>query len=127
MTPTEWKRLPRAEKNRLRALKHERRRSKAKQVVIHIARPHPSGCLAGTELKRLLAAFGFKPTKKCGCNRHARKMDEAGCDCCEENIETIVGWMKFEATKRKLPFSNIAARRIIKTAITRAKRKASHV
>jgi hypothetical protein len=44
---------------------------------------------------------------------------------CEKNIDTIVGWLKEEATKRGLPFIEIIARIIIKLAIKRAKKNAN--
>jgi hypothetical protein len=32
------------------------------------------------------------------------QMNEVGCDGCEENIDTIVGWLAEEAANRGLPF-----------------------
>lgn len=49
-------------------------------------------------------------------------MDQWGCDKCEENIDEIVGWLREEATKRKLPFVDIAGRMIIKRAIKMARK-----
>jgi hypothetical protein len=52
-------------------------------------------------------------------------MDDLGTNWCEKNIDTIVGWLKEEATKRGLPFIEIIARIIIKLAIKRAKKNAN--
>jgi len=78
---------------------------------------------AGTELKGLFSLIGIKATTNCSCNARARKMDEMGIEWCRNNVTTIVGWLQEEATKRKLPFSRFAARKIVQTAISRAERK----
>jgi hypothetical protein len=39
-------------------------------------------------------------------------MDRLGVDWCEQNLEKIVGWLKEEAIKRKLPFFRFAGRRL---------------
>jgi hypothetical protein len=52
-------------------------------------------------------------------------MDRNGCDWCEANIDTIVGWLREEATKRKLPFVDIAGRLLVKRAIRNARKAAS--
>lgn len=82
--------------------------------------PPTSG--AGTELKKLLSRIGITATPTCSCNKRARTMDENGIAWCEENIETIVGWLREEAAKRKLPFVDMAGRAIVQLAIRRAKK-----
>jgi hypothetical protein len=79
----------------------------------------------GTELKKLLSRIGISSTPDCSCNARARTMDENGCDWCEANIDTIVGWLREEATKRKLPFVDIAGRLLVKRAIRNARKAAS--
>lgn len=79
----------------------------------------------GTELKKLLKLVGITATPNCSCNKRARLMDENGCDWCEENLDTIVGWLREEATKRKLPFVDMAGRLLVKRAIRNARRAAS--
>jgi hypothetical protein len=79
----------------------------------------------GTELKKLLKLVGIVALPTCSCNARARKMDANGCDWCEANIDTIVGWLREEATKRKLPFVDMAGRLLVKRAIRNARRAAS--
>ena len=85
----------------------------------------PSGCLAGTALKALLATIGITADNNCSCNARAREMDARGCDWCEENIDTIVGWLRDEATKRGLPFLDAAGRMLVRRAIRNARRAAA--
>jgi len=49
-------------------------------------------------------------------------MDTNGIEWCENNIDTIVGWLKEEATKRKLPFVDMAGRILVKRAIKNARK-----
>lgn len=67
----------------------------------------------GTELRKILGC--------CGCGSYAARMDEWGPDLCLERIDTIIGWMREESEKRKVPVSEAAARRMIMLAIERAK------
>lgn len=85
--------------------------------------PPPShGCLAGTALKAILASVGIVATPDCSCNKRAAEMDRNGCDWCETNIDLIVGWLREEAEKRKLPFVDFAGRLLVKRAISNARR-----
>jgi hypothetical protein len=79
----------------------------------------------GTELKKLLKLIGITSSPTCSCNKRAREMDAKGCDWCETNIDTIVGWLREEATKRKLPFVDMAGRLLVKRAIRNARKAAS--
>ena len=83
--------------------------------------PTNDGCLAGTALKKLLARIGITATPDCKCNARAAEMDARGCRWCEENIETIVGWLREEATKRRLPFMDAAGMMIVRKAIRSAR------
>jgi hypothetical protein len=47
-------------------------------------------------------------------------MDSRGCDWCKDNLGTIVGWLREEAAKRKLPFIDTAGRLLVKRAIRNA-------
>jgi predicted Zn-dependent protease len=76
----------------------------------------------GTELKKLLGKIGIKASANCSCNQRAALMDTNGIEWCENNIDTIVGWLKEEATKRKLPFVEYAAKLLINRAISNAKK-----
>jgi hypothetical protein len=82
-------------------------------------------CLAGTALKSLLSSLGIAATPNCSCNARAGIMDARGCDWCEANIDTIVDWLREEATKRGLPFLYAAGRLLVKRAIRNARRAAS--
>ena len=96
-------------------------------ISITIARsplpPHPGGAV-GTELKKLLAAIGIHSQPNCSCNKRAKMMDATGPDWCEQNISTIVGWLRQEATRRGLPFIDTAAKALVMLAIARARRTA---
>lgn len=80
-------------------------------------------CLAGAALKSLLAKFLLVPQGDCGCSERAAEMDRQGCDWCEANIDTIVGWLREEATKRGLPFLDAAGRLLVQRAIANARRR----
>jgi hypothetical protein len=53
-------------------------------------------------------------------------MDTRGCDWCEANLDTIVGWLREEAEKRGLPFLDVAGRLLVRRAIRNARRAASN-
>ena len=79
----------------------------------------------GTELKKLLSKIGITATPNCSCNARARRMDEEEArhpGWCEEHLEEIVGWLREEATKRKLPFIDAAGRMLVRRAIKNAQR-----
>ena len=79
----------------------------------------------GTELKKMLAKIGIKSTAHCSCNKRARAMNMRGIDWCEANIDTIVGWLREEAGKRRLPFLDVAGRLLVKRAIRNARKAAA--
>ena len=78
----------------------------------------------GTELKKILSLVGITATPDCACNKRAKIMDTNGCDWCEQNLDMIVGWLREEATKRKLPFIDAAGRLLVRRAISNAKKQA---
>jgi len=84
--------------------------------------PPPPG--VGTQLKKLLSRIGIKPTPTCKCASKANVMDRKGVDWCEQNIETIVEWMREEAEKRKLPYLNTVGRMLVRRAINNARKEA---
>jgi hypothetical protein len=81
----------------------------------------------GQELKKLLRKIGIVASPNCACNKRAKFMDMQGIQWCEDNIDTIVDWLKEEAEKRRLPFVNIAAKILVKRAISNAKRKVKNM
>lgn len=85
--------------------------------------PQQALCRAGTELKRLLKTWlRIEATPNCACNQRARLMDERGCDWCEQNADEIVGWLREEAEKRKLPFMDAAGKLLVRRAIAAARK-----
>ena len=81
----------------------------------------------GTELKIILSRFGFRPSRNCKCDKRAVIMDERGETWCEDNIETIVGWLKEEATIRHLLFNKALGRMLIKRAIRNSRKRKQRV
>jgi hypothetical protein len=81
---------------------------------------------AGTELKKMLGRIGIRSTPSCKCNNRAREMDARGVQWTADNLETVVGWLREESQRRKLPFLAPAARLLVKAAIRNA-RKAGYV
>lgn len=78
---------------------------------------------AGTELTRFLSWLGYEYTPDCNCRGYAATMNRNGIEWCEQNISTIVGWLKYEANARGILFSKIAAVAIVRLAIAKAKVK----
>jgi hypothetical protein len=88
--------------------------------------PHIATNGPGTELKTLLGRIGIHATPNCACNNRMYVMNEKGCDWCEKNIDEISGWLKEEATRRKLPYIDFAGKTLIRLAIKRARKKEQH-
>lgn len=91
-------------------------------------RPLPPPPGPGTELKALLKKVGINASPNCSCNARARKMNEMEQKepgWCEAHIDEIVGWLREEATKRKLPFIDAAGRLLVRRAIANARRKSN--
>ena len=64
----------------------------------------------GTELSRILARLGMHETSGCPCRSRAILMDHWGVAGCRERLPTIIGWLREEAQRRRLPFSRLASR-----------------
>jgi len=79
--------------------------------------------MAGSHLKLMLSRFGIKPSA-CRCNKRAMHMNAMGNDWCEQNIETIVEWLKEEAAARGIPFISTVGRMIVRRAISNARKEA---
>jgi len=79
----------------------------------------------GTELHNLLAKFGIHMAPGCSCRARMTQMNKWGIEGCEQNVETIVEWMKEEAAKRKLPYLKTVGRMLVRRAIANARREAS--
>ena len=76
----------------------------------------------GTELKEMLSWLGIKAAPTCSCNQRAAQMNIWGADECERRLDEIVGWLREEAAKRKLPFVEAPARKVVQWAIQRARK-----
>jgi hypothetical protein len=92
-------------------------------LVLTVQRkPKPVGYGPGTELKKMLATIGITAEPTCKCNARAEEMDrmeQAFPGWCEANIDLIVGWLREEAERRKLPFVDLAGKLLVKRAIAR--------
>lgn len=79
----------------------------------------------GTELHKLLSKFGIRIKKGCKCRSRMVQMNQWGCDGCVENSEEILGWLKEEASARKIPFVSAVAKMFLNRAINNARKEAS--
>jgi hypothetical protein len=70
----------------------------------------------------MLKRIGITSSPTCRCNARARDMDTKGLQWCRDNIDTISGWLNEEATKRKLPYVEMAGKTLIRLAIRTAER-----
>ena len=69
----------------------------------------------------------LKSESKLLMQRKSTKMDEEEHrepGWCEKHIDEIVGWLREEATRRKLPFVNTAGKILVRRAIKNAKKNA---
>jgi hypothetical protein len=87
--------------------------------------PVPPAMGPGGFLKKYLSRIGITSTPNCSCNAKAKHMDTMGVEWCEQNLDTIVGWLKEEAEKRRLPFVEWPTRLLIKKAISSARKAAA--
>lgn len=96
-----------------------------RELPLKPAPPRPSAPLGpGGHLKAMLSGWPFRitATPTCPCNSHARRMDEWGPDECLRRLDEIVGWLRAEAEGRKMPFSDAAARLLVRRAIWKARK-----
>lgn len=90
-----------------------------------LPRDSPPAPGPGTELTRLLARVGITSAPDCACRAHAAEMDRREQEApgwCAANIDTIVGWLREQATARGLPFVDAAGKMLIRRAIRNAAR-----
>lgn len=76
----------------------------------------------GTILAGMLSALGIRSAPNCACKRRAIQMNTEGPDWCEQNMDTILSWLKEESEKRKLPFIESIAKLIVQRAISKSRR-----
>lgn len=76
----------------------------------------------GAILSSMIKKMGIVMTQGCSCRRHAIEMNEKGNDWCESNIDTIVGWLREEASKRRLPFIDSIGKLMVNRAIKKSRK-----
>jgi hypothetical protein len=76
----------------------------------------------GTILSKMIKSVGIQMTDSCSCKRHALEMNDKGNDWCEENIDTIVGWLRDEAKRRGLPFIDAIGKLLVGRAIKKSRK-----
>jgi hypothetical protein len=76
----------------------------------------------GTILSKMIKSVGIQMTDSCSCKRHALEMNEKGNDWCEQNMDTVVGWLREEAKKRNLPFMDALGKLLVGRAIKNSRK-----
>lgn len=76
----------------------------------------------GTILSKMIKSVGIQMTDSCSCKRHALEMNEYGNDWCEQNIDTVVGWLREEASRRGLPFMDALGKLLVGRAIKKSRK-----
>jgi hypothetical protein len=76
----------------------------------------------GTVLSKMIKSVGIQMTDSCSCKRHALEMNEKGNDWCEQNIDTIVGWLRDESKRRGLPFIDALGKLLVGRAIKKSRK-----
>ena len=76
----------------------------------------------GTVLSKMIKSVGIHMTDSCSCKRHALEMNARGNNWCEENIDTIIGWLREEANTRGIPFVDVLGKLLIGRAIKKSRK-----
>lgn len=76
----------------------------------------------GTVLSKMIKSLGIVMSDSCSCRRHAIEMNTQGNDWCEQNIDTVVGWLKEEANRRGLPFVDMIGKLMVGRAIKKSRK-----
>jgi hypothetical protein len=76
----------------------------------------------GTQLSKMIKSLGIHMSDSCSCRRHALEMNEKGNDWCENNIDTVVGWLEQEAKNRGLPFVKMVGKVMVGRAIKKSRK-----
>jgi len=76
----------------------------------------------GTQLSKMIKSLGIHMSDSCSCRRHAINMNEKGNDWCEQNIDTVVGWLDQEAKNRGLPFVKMVGKVMVNRAIKKSRK-----
>lgn len=76
----------------------------------------------GTILSKMIKSLGIVMTDTCSCRAHALQMNAQGNDWCEQNIDTVVGWLREEAKRRGLPFIDTIGKLMVNRAIKKSRK-----
>jgi hypothetical protein len=76
----------------------------------------------GTQLSKMIKSLGIVMSDSCSCRRHAIEMNSKGSDWCEQNIDTVVGWLREEANRRGLPFVDLVGKLMVNRAIKKSRK-----
>ena len=76
----------------------------------------------GTVLSKMIKSLGIVMSDSCSCRRHAIEMNTKGSDWCEQNIDTVVGWLREEAKRRGLPFVDMVGKLMVNRAIKKSRK-----
>lgn len=76
----------------------------------------------GTVMSKMIKSLGITMTDNCSCKAHAIEMNTKGNDWCEQNIDTIVGWLRDEAKRRNLPFIDAIGKLLVNRAIKKSRK-----
>ena len=76
----------------------------------------------GSILANMFSMLGIKSSPTCSCRKHALEMNLKGTEWCENNMETILSWLKEESEKRNIPFVKTLAKMVVTKAINKAKK-----
>lgn len=76
----------------------------------------------GTVLSKMIKSLGIVMTDSCSCRRHAIEMNSRGNDWCEQNIDTVVGWLRDEAKRRNLPFVDMIGKIMVNRAVKKSRK-----
>lgn len=73
----------------------------------------------GTRLANTLGLI-IKPESGCGCQGHRDVLDVWTEPYIKENLEKVIDWLQTEATNRRLPFSRILTRLLLKSLLSKS-------
>ena len=76
----------------------------------------------GTQLSKMIKSLGIHMSDSCSCRRHALEMNSKGNDWCEQNIDTVVGYLEQEAKNRGLPFVKMVGKVMVNRAVKKSRK-----
>lgn len=106
--------------NRLLSILGDNPNSMLRSLFPRTMEEDPNG--PGTQLSKMIKSLGIHMSDSCSCRRHALTMNEKGNDWCEQNVDTIVGWLRDEASRRGLPFIDMIGKVMVNRAIKKSKK-----